>query len=140
MKSISFERFGGLCAILTGISGFLYSVAFIIISRNAPALGDLLSALFLMLGGLLATAALVGVYNRLRETEAELRALRVKVLAVATDVTAPGAIEAFVDQAARDLGLEGIVAKKADSPYRAGRSEPSRCLGVFARHVLRQNL
>ncbi|HKZ86056.1 MAG TPA: hypothetical protein VJ793_20670 [Anaerolineae bacterium] len=70
MKSISFERFGGLCAILTGISGFLYSVAFIIISRNAPALGDLLSALFLMLGGLLATAALVGVYNRLRETEA----------------------------------------------------------------------
>jgi len=54
MKSISFERFGGLCAILTGISGFLYSVAFIIISRNAPALGDLLSALFLMLGGLLA--------------------------------------------------------------------------------------
>jgi len=70
MKSISFERFGGLCAILTGIAGFLYSVAFIIISRNAPALGDLLSALFLMLGGLLATAALVGVYNRLRETEA----------------------------------------------------------------------
>jgi len=47
--------------------------------------------------------------ERLRETEAELRALRVKVLAVATDVTAPGAIEAFVDQAARELGRVDIL-------------------------------
>jgi len=70
MKSTSFERFGGLCAILTGIAGFLYSVAFIIISRSAPDLGGLLSALFLMLGGLLSTAALVAVYNRLRGTDA----------------------------------------------------------------------
>jgi len=70
MTSTSFEKFGGLCAVATGVSGFLYSVAFIIISRSAPNLGGLLSALFLMLGGLLATAALVAVYNRLRETEA----------------------------------------------------------------------
>ena len=70
MKSISFERFAGLCAILTGIVGFLYSVAFIVIARSAPRIGDLLSGLFLMLGGLLSTAALVAVYNRLREEDA----------------------------------------------------------------------
>ncbi len=70
MTTTSFEKFASLCAILTGIAGFLYSVAFIIISRSAPNLSDLLSALFLMLGGLLSTAALVAVYNRLRETEA----------------------------------------------------------------------
>jgi hypothetical protein len=70
MKSTSFERFGGLCAILAGIVIFLYSVAFIIIARSAPGLGGLLSALFLLLSGLLSTAALVAVYHRLRETDA----------------------------------------------------------------------
>jgi hypothetical protein len=55
---------------LAGVVGFLYAVAFIIISRNAPELGGLLSALFLLLGGLLSTAGLLAVYYRLRETEA----------------------------------------------------------------------
>ncbi len=70
MKATSFERFGGLCAILTGIFVFMYSVAFIVIARNAPALGTLLSSLFLLLFGLLSTAPLTAVYNRLRETDA----------------------------------------------------------------------
>jgi len=70
MKSTSFERFGGLCAILAGIIIFLYSVAFIIIARSAPGLAGLLSALFLMLSGLLSTAGLVALYLRLRETDA----------------------------------------------------------------------
>ena len=70
MQSTSFERFAGLCAILAGLVGFLYSTAFIIVSRSRPELGGLLSALFLMLGGLLTSAALVAVYTRLRETDA----------------------------------------------------------------------
>jgi len=70
MKSTSFERFGGLCAILAGIIIFLYSVAFIVIARSAPGLAGLLSALFLMLSGLLSTAGLVALYLRLRETDA----------------------------------------------------------------------
>jgi hypothetical protein len=70
MKSTSYERFGGLCAILAGIIIFLYAVAFIIIARSAPGLAGLLSALFLMLSGLLSTAALVALYLRLRETDA----------------------------------------------------------------------
>jgi hypothetical protein len=59
----SFERFAGVCAVLAGFSGFLYAVAFVVLQD------DLLSGLFLMLGGLLTTAALVAVYERLRETD-----------------------------------------------------------------------
>ena len=59
----SFEKFAGWSAILAGLSAFLYSISFIVL-RN-----DLLSALFLMLGGLFSTAALTALYQRLRGTE-----------------------------------------------------------------------
>jgi hypothetical protein len=59
----SFEKFAGWSAILAGISGFLYSISFIVLQN------DLLSALFLMLGGLFSTAALTALYQRLRKTE-----------------------------------------------------------------------
>ncbi len=65
-----FVRFAGLCAILAGLAGFLYAVAFVILARGTPALGGLLSALFLLLLGLLATPELVALYERLRETDA----------------------------------------------------------------------
>lgn len=58
-----FERFAGLFAILTGIAGFLYAIAFIVLQST------LLSGLFMLLGGLLSSAALVAVYYRLRETD-----------------------------------------------------------------------
>lgn len=63
-QSNSFERFSGLCAILAGIIGLLYSISFVLLKN------DLLIALFLMLGGVFSTAVLVAVYNRLKETEA----------------------------------------------------------------------
>lgn len=69
MNTASFTKFAALSAISTGISGLLYSLAFIVISRSDPDLGGLLSAFFLMLGGLLATPVLVALYNRLREME-----------------------------------------------------------------------
>jgi hypothetical protein len=72
MRSTSYKRFAGLCAILAGLAGFLYAVAFIIIARSAPALGGLLSSLFLLLSGLLASAALVALYYRVSETDAPL--------------------------------------------------------------------
>jgi hypothetical protein len=59
----SFERFAGWMAILAGISGFLYSVAFIALQSN------LLSALFLLLGGLFSAPALTGLYRRLQGIE-----------------------------------------------------------------------
>jgi hypothetical protein len=59
----SFERFAGWSAVLAGISGFLYSISFIVLQN------DLLSALFLILGGIFSIAALTGLYQRLRGTE-----------------------------------------------------------------------
>ncbi len=63
MAVTSFEKFAGACAILAGVGGFLYAVAFIIL-RSA-----LFSSLFLMLIGLLSTAALVALYRRLQGTD-----------------------------------------------------------------------
>jgi hypothetical protein len=70
MQAAGFDRFGGICAILAGIGGLLYAVAFVFISRSAPALGGLLSALFLTLNGLLASSVLVTLYQRLRAANA----------------------------------------------------------------------
>jgi hypothetical protein len=63
LRSAPFERFAGVCAVLAGVAAFFYAVAFIGLQN------DLLSGLFLMLTGLLSTAALVAVYERLRETD-----------------------------------------------------------------------
>ena len=60
------ERFASLCAILAGISGFLYSISFVFLKNG------LLLALFLMLGGLLATVALTALYSRVRAIEITL--------------------------------------------------------------------
>jgi len=64
MRPTSFDRLAGLCAILAGIGGFLYAVAFVIVSRNDPELSDLLSALLLLVNAILSSAALVGIYGR----------------------------------------------------------------------------
>ncbi len=69
MSSLSFEKYAGLKAILAGISGFLYAVAFIIIARSNPALGGRLSALFLLLTGLLTLAPLGALYLRFKDKE-----------------------------------------------------------------------
>ena len=60
------ERFASLCAMLAGISGFLYSISFVFLKNG------LLLALFLMLGGLLATVALTALYSRVRAVETTL--------------------------------------------------------------------
>jgi hypothetical protein len=65
LPSTAYERFASVGAMLSGVSGFMYAVAFILL-RN-----DLLSALFLLLTGLLSTTALVAVYRRLRSTDAD---------------------------------------------------------------------
>ncbi|MGH3085744.1 MAG: hypothetical protein ACRDSJ_00320 [Rubrobacteraceae bacterium] len=65
----AFERFAGGCAILAGASGFSYAVSFVILQNT------LLSGLFLMLGGLLGTAVLAAVYERLKETDASFALL-----------------------------------------------------------------
>jgi|SRR5579859_1906346 len=66
MKATAFERFAGLCAILAGVFGLLYSISFVLIAQSAPVTAGLLSPLFLAVAGLLTTAALVGLYQRLQ--------------------------------------------------------------------------
>ena len=65
----SYERFAGACAIATGVGGFSYAVAFVLILRSAPKAADTASALFLLFGGILTVIVLVALYQRLRETD-----------------------------------------------------------------------
>jgi hypothetical protein len=76
LRPTSFERFAGTCAVLAGVAGFLYAVSFVVLQNV------LLSGMFLMLGGLLSTAVLAAVYDRLRETDASF-ALRALLLGIA---------------------------------------------------------
>jgi hypothetical protein len=63
-SSSAYERFAGVCAILVGALTFLYSVSFIILV-NEP-----LSSFCLLVNGVLATAVLVALYERLRTSDA----------------------------------------------------------------------
>jgi hypothetical protein len=72
MKMTAFDRFAGLCALLAGAVTLCYSFAFIIIAPGAPALGALLSAVCLLLSGLLATAVFAALYGRLQTVDAGL--------------------------------------------------------------------
>ncbi len=66
MKSMSFDRFAGLGAIVAGIGGLGYSYAFIVmyVLGQSPALGFELSSFFLLLGGLASTTVILALYNR----------------------------------------------------------------------------
>jgi len=68
-QSRSFERSAGATAVVVGIGGFLYSLAFVVIARSSPDLGRLLSSLLLLLGGVLAIQVLAALYGRLREVD-----------------------------------------------------------------------
>jgi hypothetical protein len=69
-SSRRFERSAGAAAIVAGLAGFFYSVAFVIVARSAPAAGAALSALLLLIGGVVAIQVLSAVYLRLREVDA----------------------------------------------------------------------
>ncbi len=62
MKDSSFERLGGLLAIVAGAGGLFYTIAFIVLQNG------LLSALFLTIVGLASSAAVVALYGRLTNT------------------------------------------------------------------------
>jgi hypothetical protein len=66
MKSMSFDRFAGACALVAGIGGFGYSYAFIVlyVLGKSPALGFELSSALLLLGGVASSAVVVSLYNR----------------------------------------------------------------------------
>lgn len=59
MSAPAYDRFAGFCALLAGVAGFLYSIAFVVLQDRA------LQGLFLLLGGLLSSAVFVALYHRL---------------------------------------------------------------------------
>jgi hypothetical protein len=65
-----FERSSGASAIVVGIGGFLYSIAFVIVTASAPSTGHFLSALFLVLGGVIGVQVMAAVYRRVRDVDA----------------------------------------------------------------------
>jgi hypothetical protein len=73
------QRAAGLAALAAAVVGLLYSVSFVVVSRLSAPAGGLLSALFLLLGGLLTIVALAGVYDRRREALPALALLVVVV-------------------------------------------------------------
>jgi hypothetical protein len=64
MKSASFRTLAAWSAFLAGAAGLLYSLSFIVLQNN------LLSALFLLLGGLGSLVAWVALYAHLQDQEA----------------------------------------------------------------------
>jgi hypothetical protein len=67
----SFESFAGASAIAAGVLTLLYSLGFVVLTRveGTKDFGVLLYSLAQLLGGLVTTAVMVGLYYRLREVD-----------------------------------------------------------------------
>lgn len=85
----SFEKISPILATFSGVAAFLYALAFVVVSKNNPVTGSVLSALFLMIFGVLSIGAWVGLYKKLREVDPGF-AVWVVILAVF------GAMGAFI--------------------------------------------
>jgi hypothetical protein len=69
VRSASFERMAGAAAIVVGLGGLVYAVAFVTILNDAGKGAAVASSLLLLVGGILATGVLIAVYARVRETD-----------------------------------------------------------------------
>jgi hypothetical protein len=65
----SFRRLAGWCAVLSGVGGFVYSLAFVLLSRASADLGLGLSWVILLIGSLLAIPVLLGLYESTGDVE-----------------------------------------------------------------------
>ncbi len=71
MQTKRYDSLAGTLAIIAGIGGPLYSVAFVFLYlyQLAPALGLTLASLLLLVGGVLSAAVMVALYQHVRETD-----------------------------------------------------------------------
>jgi len=72
MSSTRFPSWASVFSYANGLVGLVYSFAFLVlvVGGRAPDLGQFLSAITLLLGGVLASAVLLGLYQRVREADA----------------------------------------------------------------------
>ena len=75
MSDPGLQRGAGLAALAAAAVGLAYSISFVVISRLSAGAGALLSAVFLLAGGLLAVFVLTGIYDRFREARPALALL-----------------------------------------------------------------
>ena len=66
---MTFQRFAGGAAFAVAAGGLTYSVAFVVVVKTDVGVAETIAALLLLLGGLLGTAVLAGLYQRLRAAE-----------------------------------------------------------------------
>jgi hypothetical protein len=70
LARLPFERLAGLAAVAVGLGGLAYSIAFLVLLYSgAPKAADVLTNVFLMAGGILATAVFVALYERFRPAD-----------------------------------------------------------------------
>jgi len=69
--SPAYNRFAGTCAVIAGVAGFAYAVAFIglVLTGAAPELGVGIASALLLIGSLLTAAALSALYPHLRAVD-----------------------------------------------------------------------
>ena len=67
IAATSYEQFAGNSALLAGIGGVLYSIAFVFLPKDSLRAG--LTGAFLVLGGLLTVSVLLGLYQHVREAD-----------------------------------------------------------------------
>ncbi|TMD42886.1 MAG: hypothetical protein E6I88_03210 [Chloroflexi bacterium] len=65
----SFRRIAGYAAYATGIGGFLYSVAFVLLARANADLGTAISWIILLIGSLVAMPVVLALYESVRDVE-----------------------------------------------------------------------
>lgn len=64
----SFNKFGGLSAILVGVLSILYAIFYLVIARRAEYVGLFGSWVILAASGIFSSAAYVGLYSRVKST------------------------------------------------------------------------
>jgi hypothetical protein len=67
---LPFDRLAGLAAVAVGLGGLAYSIAFLVLLySDAPKAADVLTNVFLLAGGILATAVFTALYERFRPAD-----------------------------------------------------------------------
>ncbi len=66
---MTFQRFAGGTAFAVAAGGLAYSISFVVAVKTDSRAADAIAALLLLVGGLLGTAVLVGLYQRIRVAE-----------------------------------------------------------------------
>lgn len=64
--AVSYDRFGGICAIVAGVGALGYSLAFVLLLQTSGRGAEVATSIFLLAGGLVALPVWVAVYERLR--------------------------------------------------------------------------